>query len=87
MGPLDYGTKYWCIKVPPEISEDGEIYVYGDKVSITETGALLVTRYKEDFDQVNLSLAPGNWTVVFAASVMDGSAVAVEHWTGEVVRS
>jgi hypothetical protein len=35
---------------------------------------------------INLAIAPGHWTAVFAASCMDGSAVAVHHWKGEVVR-
>jgi hypothetical protein len=29
-------------------------------------------------------LASGHWTAAYAASIHDGSAVAVERWKGEV---
>jgi hypothetical protein len=31
-----------------------------------------------------LTLAPGPWTAAFAASLIDGNAIAVEHWEDEV---
>ena len=31
-------------------------------------------------------LAAGKWTAYYAASCLDGSAVAVQHWAGEVER-
>ena len=33
-----------------------------------------------------LALAAGKWTAFYAASCLDGSAVAVQHWAGEVER-
>ena len=33
-----------------------------------------------------LALAAGKWTAYYAASCLDGSAVAVQHWAGEVER-
>ena len=33
-----------------------------------------------------LALAAGKWTAFFAASCLDGSAGAVQHWAGEVER-
>jgi hypothetical protein len=35
---------------------------------------------------VNMTFGPGQWQAAFAASCIDGHAVAVEHWLGEVVR-
>lgn len=86
MSPDQYGNKYWCVKVPSNISQDGEIYVYGDTVEVTSNGELIFWREKEQERYQNLALASGSWLVFFAASFMDGSAVAVEHWKGEVIR-
>jgi hypothetical protein len=33
-----------------------------------------------------LALAAGKWTAFYAAACMDGSAVAVQRWPGEVER-
>jgi hypothetical protein len=84
-----YGKSYWCVKVPRNISSSGEIYLYADKVELTPDGSLIFLRCPEDSDKEpspNLALAAGSWIVMFAASVIDGSAVAVEHWEGEVIR-
>ena len=78
---IDYGDLYYCVKVPIEISEDGEIYVWADKVAGDEAGSLLFLA--RDAKPL-LVLSKGNWLVFFAASVIDGRAVAVEHWKGEV---
>lgn len=83
-GCSNYGQYYWCVKVPKTLSENGEIYVHADKVSLSATGALLFENSKDW--TFNLVLAPGQWLACYAASVFDGSAVAVEHWKGEVDR-
>jgi hypothetical protein len=78
-----YGSRYWCVKTP--LSENGEIYLFADDVVLLE-GALVFRSLPSDgSQQVNLLLAPGQWTSVYAASVIDGAAVAVEHWKGEVL--
>jgi len=79
-----YGRYYWCVK--SDLSEDGEIYVYSDEVRVTPTGGVLFVSAKDGTEHVRLALAPGKWSAVYAASVMDGSAVAVERWKGEVER-
>ena len=33
---------------------------------------------------VNMTFGPAQWQAAFAASCIDGHAVAVEHWPGEV---
>jgi hypothetical protein len=86
-----YGRYYWCAKVSSELSKNGEIYVMADEVKIDRSGAVYFFHtWKEDdgsrASHPNLILAAGQWTAVYAASMMDGAAVAVERWKGEVDR-
>lgn len=82
-----YGRFYWCAKVSADLSKDGEIYLMADDVEVDE-GALRFICFRKEGEQiierVNLLVPPGKWNAVFAASVIDGSAVAVEHWAGEI---
>lgn len=80
-GPSDYGRFYWCVKT--ELSENGEIYIFAAEVIFTPIGGVNFLGVE---GRVNLALAPGQWSAVYAASCFDGSAVAVEHWKGEVQR-
>ena len=86
MAPTDYGKYYWCAKVSTDLSKDGEIYVYADDVRVDGAGALTFTRTKDSNSEPTLTIAPGKWLAYFAASVLDGAAVAVEHWSSEVAR-
>ena len=83
-----YGRFYWCVKVPKTISEDREIYVCADHCSV-EKGVLTFWHNNKDehIQQPNLILGPGNWSVVYAASALDGHPVAIDHWKEEVVDS
>lgn len=87
-GPESYGRFYWCVKVPKGVSKDGEIYVHADSVEIAASGAVLFMQNeaKDRPRQPTLVLAAGMWSAFYAASVLDGAAVAVEHWEGEVSR-
>lgn len=85
MAADQYGAYYWCVKVTDDVSPDGEIYVMADDVVVTDSGALECRRFGHK-DRVNLALAPGKWLAVYGASLVDGHAVAVEHWAGEVER-
>jgi hypothetical protein len=89
-----YGKFYWCIGVSKDVSENGEIYAHADWIEL-QAGALVLQRAKSAGDegtineatggrQILLTLAPGQWKYAFAASVLDGHAVAVEHWPGEI---
>lgn len=80
MGTEKYGRWYWCIKT--DLSKDGEIYVMADETQVTSNGTLVMKR--TDPPQPNLVIAAGHWTSFYAASVLDGSAVAVELWKGEI---
>jgi hypothetical protein len=91
-GPARYGDSRYCVKTP--LSKDGEVYVMADSVAVDPSGALVFTGRFRDGDpdspgrpaEATLILAPGRWTACYAASCLDGSAVAVERWEGEVVR-
>lgn len=78
---MKYGKHYWCVKT--NLSKNGEIYLMADRVEITQRGELLFWR-DGDSPAVNLAISLGNWKAYFPASMMDGSAVAVEHWAGEI---
>lgn len=79
----DYGGYYWCVK--SGLSESGDIYLYADDVRLTKNGELEFYQLRDDEPQLLFAVAPGQWKAVYAASVFDGSAVAVQHWRGEVV--
>ncbi len=82
---VDYGGRYWCIKT--DESQNGEIYVMADRMEITRHGDLLAVGHSSSgSDLTVLALAQGFWTSYYAASVIDGHAVAVEHWQGEIKR-
>jgi len=79
-GPQHCGKYYWCIKT--DLSEDGEIYVHADSLKVNCNGDLIC--HGKKVGVINLAIAAGCWKAFFAASVWDGSAIAVEHWSGEV---
>ena len=81
----EYGQYYWCVKVVEGLAVEGEIYVHADEVSI-EQGALVFTSNSFDRSQNVLVISPGQWLCYYSASVVDGAAVAVQHWKGEVER-
>lgn len=80
-GPNNYGDYYWCVK--SNLSDNGEIYLHATRIEITQNGDILF--FGKD-DIIMLSIAKNNWSAFFAASLLDGAAVAVEHWPGEIIR-
>lgn len=82
--PKDYGKYYWCVRVFPDLSADGKIYLFAEEVTI-QGGAQEHQRtvlYGKPRPPV-LVLAAEQWIAFYAASVLDGRPVAVEHWTEE----
>ena len=79
-GASRHGRNYWCIKT--ELSSDGEIFVIADRLNVTSGGALIALR--DPAQAIGLILAPGTWMAAYAASTVDGSPVAIEHWEGEI---
>lgn len=82
-GASCHHRNYWCIKT--DLSDDGEIFVSADQLDVTSCGALIASR-NQARTNVILILAPGTWSAAYVASTADGSAVAIEHWEGEVKR-
>lgn len=84
MEPSEYGDFYWCVKVIEEVSPSREIYVHAQETKVLPDGSLCMMGKKE---RPVLMIASGKWTACYAASVMDGAAIAVQHWHGEVERA
>jgi hypothetical protein len=81
-----YGSRYWCCKVTADVSLTQEIYVTADYPHINLDGSISFLRTGDDGTILpNLIIPAGKWWAVYGASYLDGSAVAVDHWIGEVV--
>ena len=81
-GPRGKGNYYFCIKT--DLSEEsGEIYAWAERVRVDPSGSLILLNHE---GHINLAFAPRSWRGIYAASVLDGHAVAVEIWPGEVIR-
>lgn len=88
-GSEKYGRYYWCAKVTEDVCPERDIYVHADTCKILTNGELVfyghLNNEVEEDRIINLAIAPGKWYAIYAASVIDGAAVAVEHWKGEVI--
>ena len=65
------------------------MYLTADTAQVDANGTLLFTGHSaKDRSKTFLVLAfaAGHWNAFYAASVLDGSAIAVDHWEGEVKR-
>lgn len=57
-----------------------EMYVMADAVQMTDHGELILSQMgKDGIYKPIVILAPGNWFEVYAASMIDGSEIGVEH--------
>jgi hypothetical protein len=76
-GAARYGQYYWCVQTPNAI-----VRVMADEMRVEPNGALLALQKHADGlpDTINFAWAAGQWEHFYGASVLDGSAVAVEHW-------
>ena len=83
--PKDYGRYYWCIGVPSAVAKRREIYAMADRIEISPHGDLSLMHDEVKRSLPNLILAAGQWEWIYAASVFDGSAVAVDHWAEQIV--
>ena len=77
--PSDYGAHYWCVT-----GEGEPVRLYADRLEVTSCGALVAWGgYRKEggraeHEQPLWSAASGQWTTFFAASLLDGRAVAIE---------
>ena len=89
-GTVRYGRRYFCAK-----TATGEIYVMANRAEITAHGDLLFWgTFQADYDKpddgqeiLNLALSAGQWSSMYAASLMNGDAIAVEHWVTKKQKS
>ena len=76
-----YGKSYWLVEVPRSVSADGFISLMADRAEVV-AGSLVFSRNDraEKPGIALLGLPPGSWTSFYAASMIDGRPVAVDHW-------
>ena len=74
-GTEKYGKFFWNIWVTEELGK--QIFVMADELRVMDNGTLLCLSEK---GYATLAIAPGRWFAYYAASVIDGGAVSVEHW-------
>lgn len=75
--PRVRGTFHWCV----HLKTGQNIYVFADECTIGQSGEVVFKKYEERTGE-NYPLfivAGGHWTDVFAASCIDGTAVAVNY--------
>jgi hypothetical protein len=72
-----YGKYYWRI----DLSNSEVIGCFADEVEVLPDGTLALLRVKDGKVQFqNLIVAAGKWDDCYAASMWDGSAVAIDQW-------
>jgi hypothetical protein len=81
--PATYGRYYFCVGLPDE----KQAYVHADEVRVEPSGALVAVHHAKDDPprtHLHVAVAPGQWVHVYAASLIGGTPVAVEYWSGEI---
>jgi len=83
--PEDWGVNCYCVKVYKAMSEQEEIYVYGDNVTVTDDGSLHFSTYSEDGDEeeVTFIVATGQWKSCFICNEKTGVPLSVLRWKKE----
>jgi hypothetical protein len=81
-GAAGYGQFYWCVGLADE--KNTEVYAHADRVEFAPSGGVVLLRDRDEQSSPTLAFAAGRWSFVYAASVIDGSAVSVEHWPGQI---
>jgi hypothetical protein len=79
------GKRNWCVKVKKALCQKGEIYLMADMAETALDGSIVFKNHKDQEDTALLIIPAGSWTAVYAASVIDGSAVAVTRWDEEII--
>jgi len=71
-----YGRFYFCVQM-----ESGEeVRFHADVLLVEPCGALAGYADRDDGRRLMFAAGAGAWKAAFAASVLDGGPVAVEHW-------
>lgn len=75
----EYGVHYWCVT-----GDSQPVHLYADRIEVTACGGLVAWGgYRKEGghaerEQQLWAAAPGHWKTFFAASLIDGRAVALE---------
>jgi len=82
-----YGRTYYRIGLTDV--DKTEVSAYADEVKLEPSGALvLLGRFSESDSteplEVLLAFGPGQWAFVYAADMIDGAAMNVERWPGQI---
>lgn len=82
----DWGSMYYCVKVPKSLCTSEEIYVYADNIQVGESGDLNFLSYFDDGEQeeISLTIPNGKWNAVYLANKKHGTPMSVHRWTGEM---
>jgi hypothetical protein len=81
MGAEKYGNYYFGVKVDKSIAKSGEIFAFAESVEVSANGDLVFyEKTKQEQMLPSLIIKSDKWSIMFAASVLDGHAVSVEHW-------
>lgn len=83
-----YGNYYWMIEVDESLANHGVITTVGDDVVISANGDLIVMIHSPGKDEEKtrrpgIIIPKGDWIVCYAASMITGDPVAVDHWETE----
>lgn len=75
-----YGQFFWRVGLTDGDGEGGadSINFFADEVKVDNGGTLYLIRHKEGGHRYNAVFPRGAWTLVYAISVMDGHAVAID---------
>lgn len=66
---------YWCIGVDNELSKDNLINLIAEQAEVSN-GDLIFSRK----NRIVFCVAKGNWKYFYAASLLNGHPICVEHW-------
>lgn len=71
-----WGRYYWCV-----ITAKDALMVHADSFELKDGALLFLRKESGDKEQLTtLAFAAGEWKMFYAADVISGDAVAVEHW-------
>ena len=76
-GAEKYGKYFWCVKT----KSDETIMINADLAEVNESGVLILSHTNKNGDKIiNFALPLREWAHFWAASMIDGSAIAVDTW-------
>lgn len=76
MNSSHYGEFYWRVQTPTDL-----IWLHSHTAEIDNSGTLIL---RGPNGQVLWAFAKGQWETCYAAGLMDGGAVSVEHWDAKI---